>query len=196
MDTEGYIQSGFGNYALAVNANGGSDANDTFTLDGAQTNVSVNAGASTADTLKITGTTAIVDALFANKTSTEILDITSSTATAVTLGANAKTSGIVIVNDIGSTAKTINVSTDNIGTSGTRLAVNAGTGADTIIADSTNYYTINGGATGVNTLTLSNLLTASETGSSTVIGNINYSNIGIVQLANGGNRGPLRKRNI
>ena len=179
--------SAFGNYALSINANGASDANDIFTLDGAQTNVSVNAGASTGDTLKITGSTAIADALFANKTSTEILDITSSSATTVTLGTNANTSGIIVVNDTGSTGKTINVSADNIGTNAIRLSVNAGTGADTIIADSTNYYTINGGTTGVNTLTLSNLLTASEMGYSTVIGNINYNNIGIVQLANGGN---------
>ena len=180
--------SAFGNYALTINANGAADTNDIFTLDGAQTNVSVNAGSSTGDTLKITGSTAFSDTFFLNKTSTEILDITGSTATSVTLGTNAKTSGILTINDItDSTGKTINISADNIGNSTTRLAVNAGTGADTIIADSTNYYTINGGATGVNTLVLSNLLTASDAGSSTIIGNINYSNIGKVQLADGGN---------
>ena len=177
--------SGFGNYALTINANGSSDANDTFTLDSAQTNVAVNAGASTGDILKLTGSTAVTDALFANKTSIETVDISSLNVNVV-MGSNAASSGIITVTDTGAYGKTIDVSADSIGTSGTNLHVNAGTGADNIIVNTANYDSINGG-TGINTLTLLNQLTASNVGTAITIGNVTYSNIGIVHLANGGN---------
>ena len=174
--------SAFGNNILAINANGGSDANDTVVLDSAQTSVSVNLGSSTGDTLSLSGATTVVDTFFSNKLGIETLNLTNGTMTNVTLGANANTTGIKTITDTGSNAKTIDVSADGIG-----LTVNAGTGVDTIIVDSTKTYTVNGGNAENNTLKLSNLLTASEAGSATVIGNVNYSSVTTVQLADGGN---------
>lgn len=179
--------SAFGNIALSINANGGSDANDTIILDSAQTNVAVNLGSSIGDTLSLSGATTVSDAFFTNKLGVETLNLTNATFSNITLGSLATTSGIKTITDTSSSGKTIDVSSDTIGTSGSKLIVNAGTGADTIIVDTTKYVTVNGGATGINTLKLANQLSSSETGSTTTIGNIGYSNINIVQLADGGN---------
>ncbi len=185
-DTGSFVKtidaSTFGNNILAINANGGSDVNDTVILDSAQTTVSVNLGSSTGDTLSLSGATTVTDSFFSNKQGIETLNLTNGTMSNVTLGTNANTTGIKTVTDAGSNAKTIDVSGDAIG-----LTVNAGTGVDIIIVDSTKTYTIDGGNAENNTLKLSNQLTTSETGSATVIGNVNYSSVTTVQLADGGN---------
>ncbi|MFZ3053219.1 MAG: hypothetical protein WA099_07380, partial [Sulfuricurvum sp.] len=174
--------SAFGNNILAINANGVSDANDTVILDSAQTTVSVNLGSSTGDTLSLSGATTVTDTFFSNKLGIETLNLTNGTMTNVTLGTNANTTGIKTVTDAGANGKTIDVSADAIG-----LTVNAGTGVDTIIVDSTKTYSVDGGNAENNTLKLSNQLTASETGSATVIGSVNYTSVTTVQLADGGN---------
>ena len=180
--------SAFGNIALSINANGVSDANDTVILDSAQTNVAVNLGSSTSDTLSLSGATTVTDGFFANKWGVETLNLTNATFSNITLGSLATTtSGIKTITDTSSSGKTIDVSSDTIGTSISKLIVNAGTGTDTIVVDTTKYVTVNGGATGINTLKLTNQLSSSEIGSTTTIGNIGYSNINIFQLADGGN---------
>lgn len=179
--------SAFGNIALSINANGVSDANDTIILDSAQTNVAVNLGSSTGDTLSLSGATTVADAFFTNKLGVETLNLSNATFSTITLGSLATTSGIKTITDTSSSSKTIDISSDTIGTSGSKLIVNAGTGADTIVVDTTKYVTINGGATGINTLKLANQLSSSEVGSATTIDNVGYSNINIVQLADGGN---------
>ena len=188
--------TGFGNSALSINANGASNANYTVLADSSQTLLSLNLGTSTADTLSILGTTAIADTFFANKLGMETLSLTSSaTFSTLTLGSNATTSGITTLIDASNSGKTIDISADTIGTSSTKLSISAGSGSDTVIVNTTQYATINGND-GSNILQLSNALTSSESGTTSAIGNVSYSNISTVQLANSNNTVALNLDNM
>ncbi|MBV5277645.1 MAG: hypothetical protein J0647_01095, partial [Campylobacteraceae bacterium] len=147
--------TGFGASALTINADGGTDANDVFKLTSAQSLIAINAGASTNDTLVLTGSN-VADTLFANKTSIEKLDITGlDSSTSVELSNNAKNTSINTVTDISSNGKTYDAT--GFGTTNL-LVINAGTGADSIsINVSQTNITVNGnnGSGIIDTLKLS-----------------------------------------
>ncbi len=167
-----HVTSGLGDDTL----NGNSFYMAQHTLDGGTGN----------DTLKITYGTTIDDSMMVHKTNFDVLDISAVTAS-VTLSTNAQAAGFLTIRDAGSSAKTIDVSADTIGTSGSKLFVTAGAGADTIVVNDQNQYvTINGGS-GINTLKFASSFSGGQTGSSAAIGNVSFGNIQKIQLADTAN---------
>ncbi|MBV5277646.1 MAG: hypothetical protein J0647_01100, partial [Campylobacteraceae bacterium] len=167
--------------------------NDTITATTFYiSNQTLNAGVGGTDTLVLSSGSDLTDGMFANKTNFEVLTAGQlSNNNTITLGSNAQTAGMMLVDTTNANTlynRTIDIHNDAIGSSDTaRLTVKTYDGTDTIIVnDSSQWVSING-ASGTDTLKFFSGLSGVTATTAGVIGNVKFSNMEIIQLADGAN---------